>query len=265
MKSQSRKVIKKIENAFLPIIGFVIILIIWYALVIYTKIGMLLPNPNEVLERLIKVCIIPIGREYTLPMHLLISLQRVLIGFGISIITGILVGISMGRFKYIEAIVRPLFELIRPIPGVAWIPLSIVWFGVGETAKIFIIFMGGFVNIVVNTYAGAKQVEEDMLNVAYMLGANNVQVFFKVVIPSCVPYIFSGLQVGLSTCWMAVLAAEMVSSTEGVGWIITAGQEAGDMTQIFVGIIAIAITGLLLATFMRSAEQILCRWRVRGS
>ena len=98
-----------------------------------------------------------------------------------------------------------------------------------------------------------------------MLGAKNVQTFFKVVIPSCVPYIFSGLQVGLSTCWMAVLAAEMVSSTEGVGWIITAGQEAGDMAQIFVGIIAIAITGLTLATIMRVAERILCRWRVRGS
>ena len=85
------------------------------------------------------------------------------------------------------------------------------------------------------------------------------------MIPSCVPYIFAGMQVGLSTCWMAVLAAEMVSSTEGVGWTITAGQENGDMTQIFVGIIAIAVVGLLLAVLMRWAERVLCRWRERGT
>ncbi len=255
----------KIKNVFLSVAGFLIVLLIWYILVLYTQIGLLIPTPLEVVKRFGQMCVEPIGRYYTLPIHLLISLRRVMTGFVLSIICGLLVGIGMGRFKYIEAAVRPLFELVRPIPGVAWIPLSIVWFGVGETAKIFIIFMGGFVNIVVNTYAGARQVDENIMKVAYMLGANNVQTFFKVVIPSCVPYIFSGLQVGLSTCWMAVLAAEMVSSTEGVGWIITAGQEAGDMAQIFVGIIAIAITGLALATIMRVAERILCRWRVRGS
>ena len=256
---------EKIKNIFLSVVGFFLVIGIWYMAVKFTDVGALLPTPLEVLQRFIYTCSHTIGRENTLLMHLLVSLQRVMTGFLLSVVTGILIGIGMGRFKYIEAIVRPLFELVRPIPGVAWIPLSIVWFGVGETAKIFIIFMGGFVNIVVNTYAGARRVDENILNVAYMLGANNIQAFFKVVIPSCVPYIFSGLQVGLSTCWMAVLAAEMVASTEGVGWIITAGQEAGDMTQIFVGIIAIAITGLLLAVIMRIMERILCRWKVRGS
>lgn len=254
----------KMKNFFLSVGGFAIVIAVWYAGVTFTDIGSLIPAPHEVLVRLLYTCGHNIGRKYTLLMHLAISLKRVMTGFGLSVIAGILIGIGMGRFKYIEAIVRPLFELVRPIPGVAWIPLSIVWFGVGETAKIFIIFMGGFVNIVVNTYAGARRVDENILNVAYMLGANNVQAFFRVVIPSCVPYIFSGLQVGLSTCWMAVLAAEMVASTEGVGWIITAGQEAGDMTQIFVGIIAIAVTGLILAVIMRMMERILCRWRERG-
>lgn len=264
-KRVKQKISNGVKNGLLSATGFIIVILIWYLAVTYTDVGSLLPAPLEVLKRFIHTCTNTIGRQYTLPMHLLISLKRVMIGFGLSIAAGILIGIGMGRFKYTEAIIRPIFELVRPIPGVAWIPLSIVWFGVGETAKIFIIFMGGFVNIVVNTYAGAKRVDENILNVAYMLGANNIQAFFKVVIPSCVPYIFSGLQVGLSTCWMAVLAAEMVASTMGVGWIITAGQEAGDMTQIFVGIIAIAITGLILAGAMRTMERILCRWRVRGS
>ncbi len=263
MKKQSLQ--NTIGNIGFPLIGFAAILVLWTAGVTYTDVGLLLPRPLEVLERFIHTLANPIGKYHTLPGHLLFSLQRVLIGFGLSVVSGVIVGIAMGRFKLIEAWIRPLFELVRPIPGVAWIPLAIVWFGIGETAKIFIIFMGGFVNIVVNTYAGAHQVNEDMMGVSYMLGGNSLQTFFRVVIPSCVPYIFSGMQVGLSTCWMAVLAAEMVSAREGIGWIITAGQESGDMTQIFVGIIAIAVTGLVLASVMRWLEKILCRWRVRGS
>lgn len=256
---------KTIGNIGFPIIGFAGILIIWILGVTYTRVGLLLPTPIEVLERLIYSLSNPIGKKYMLLGHLMFSLKRVIIGFGLSVVCGVIIGIAMGRFKLIEAWVRPLFELVRPIPGVAWIPLAIVWFGIGETAKIFIIFMGGFVNIVVNTYSGAHQVNEEIMGVSYMLGANNIQTFFRIVIPSCVPYIFSGMQVGLSTCWMAVLAAEMVSAKEGIGWTITAGQENGDMVQIFVGIIAIAVTGLLLASLMRWAERILCRWRVRGS
>ena len=224
-------------TVFFSLIGVAAVICLWYLAVRFTSIGLLLPTPGEVLERLLYTCTHPI----------------------------VILGIAMGRFQMVEAIFRPLFELVRPIPSVAWIPLAIVWFGIGETAKIFIIFMAGFVNIVVNTYTGAKRVDENMLGVAYMLGANEIQAFFHVVIPSCVPYIFAGMQVGLSTCWMAVLAAEMVSSTEGVGWTITAGQENGDMTQIFVGIIAIAVVGLLLAVLMRWAERVLCRWRERGT
>ena len=219
-------------TVFFSLIGVAAVICLWYLAVRFTSIGLLLPTPGEVLERLLYTCTHPIGRTYTLPMHLLVSLRRVLVGFCLSAGAGVILGIAMGRFQMVEAIFRPLFELVRPIPSVAWIPLAIVWFGIGETAKIFIIFMAGFVNIVVNTYTGAKRVDENMLGVAYMLGANEIQAFFHVVIPSCVPYIFAGMQVGLSTCWMAVLAAEMVSSTEGVGWTITAGQENGDMTQI---------------------------------
>lgn len=261
----AKKVTDKLNHILLSVVGFVAILCIWYLAVRFTTVGAVIPTPLEVFRRLIESFIITIGANYTLLGHLAISLRRVLTGFALAAAAGVLLGVGMGRFQYIEAIVKPLFELVRPIPGVAWIPLAIVWFGVGETAKIFIIFIGGFVNIVVNVYAGARRVDQNIMNVAYMLGANNVQVFFKVVIPSCVPYIFSGLQVGLSTCWMAVLAAEMVAATSGVGWIITAGQENGDMAQIFVGIIVIAITGLILAVLMRVLEARLCRWKVRGS
>lgn len=256
---------KKIADLLLSMLGFAVVLTAWELAVRLTDLGTLIPGPIEVIKHFIKVCYTPVGRKYTLLQHLGVSLRRVLTGYGLSIVAGILLGIGMGRFDVIESAARPLFELVRPIPGVAWIPMAIVWFGIGETAKIFIIFMGGFVNIVVNTFAGAKRVDQNLLNVAQMLGANSRQTFFRVVIPSCVPYIFSGLQVGLSTCWMAVLAAEMVAAREGIGWVITAGQENADMPQIFVGVVAIAVVGLALAGFMRFMERIMCRWRVRGA
>ncbi len=263
--SKSLKVRQRASALLLGIAGFAFILLIWALGVQYTDLGKLMPGPMTVFQRFLHVCFHPIGKNFTLLQHLLVSLRRVLTGYGLSIIAGVLLGVAMGRFQVIEAIARPLFELVRPIPGVAWIPMAIVWFGVGETAKVFIIFMGGFVNIVVNTFAGARRVDENLLGVAQMLGANSRQAFFRVVMPSCVPYIFSGLQVGLSTCWMAVLAAEMVAAKEGIGWVITAGQETADMAQILVGVIAIAIMGLALAAFMRTLERILCRWRIRGS
>lgn len=258
------KVKETVNSLFFSLIGVAAVLLLWTLAVEFTTVGKLLPTPLEVVDRMVYAFSNTIGRKLTLPMHLAVSLRRVVTGFCLAAVCGVVLGIAMGRFRLIEAIFKPLFEIVRPIPSVAWIPLAIVWFGIGETAKTFIIFMAGFVNIVVNTYAGAKQVDENMLGVAYMLGANELQAFIHVVIPSCVPYIFAGMQVGLSTCWMAVLAAEMVSSTEGIGWTITAGQENGDMTQIFVGIIAIAVVGLLLAVLMRWAERVLCRWRVRG-
>lgn len=256
---------EKIVNFLLSIVGVAAVILVWDLAVRYTEIGLLLPSPLEVAERFIYVCNHNIGKQYTVFGHLLISLQRVLIGFAAASVAGTILGIAMGRSELISAIFRPLFEIVRPIPSVAWIPLAIVWFGIGETAKFYIIFMAGFVNITVNTFAGARQVDENILGAAYMLGANKVQAFFRVVIPSCVPYIFAGMQVGLSTCWMAVLAAEMVSSTVGIGWTITSGQENGDMVQIFVGIIAIAIVGLLMAVLMRWLEKILCQWRERGA
>ncbi len=242
--------------------GFIVIIVIWS--LASNSSSALIPHPEDVFKRLIASFSQKIGR-YSLLQHTLVSLRRVVIGFSLAAVSGILVGIVMGRSKLADAIIRPLFEIVRPIPGVAWIPMAILWFGIGENSKYFIIFMGGFAHLVVNTYSGARRSDPLLIGVANMLGASNRQTFLNVVLPSCVPYIFAGLQVSLSTSWMAVLAAEMVSSTEGSGWIIIAGMESGDMTQIFVGIISIAVVGLLLAIIMRKAEQILCRWRIAGN
>ena len=164
----------------------------------------------------------------------------------------------------LETYVSPIFELLRPIPPIAWIPLSIVWFGLGEASKYFLIMYSAFCAVTMNAYSGVRSVDQELMGAARMLGANNRQVFTSIVLPSCVPQIFSGLQIAVGTSWATVVAAEMVRSSEGVGWVIIRGQDSNSTVQILVGIVAIGIVGYILAVVMRAIEARLCRWSVRG-
>lgn len=230
-----------------------------------TVLGKLMPDPVEVFQRLIETTHSKVG-PMTIWGHMLNSLRRVLVGFCIASGSGILLGLSMGWNRTIEAIFRPIFELLRPIPPLAWISLAIVWFGLGEGGKYFIIFVSGFSNVTINVYTGAKAVDPELIGAAKMLGCSDRRIFTSIVIPSAVPYIFTGLQIAISSSWAAVVAAEMVRSTNGIGWMITAGQSIGDMKQIMVGIIVIGVVGFLLSTIMRGIESKLCAWsRVQDS
>lgn len=237
--------------------------IVWQLLVTYTAVGMVMPSPIEVVKAMVDSCVDPIGSK-TLPMHILFSLRRVLIGYLLAVLIGIPVGILMGCFQVGEAIIKPVFEIFRPIPGLAWIPLAILWFGIGEESKYFIICVSAAVSIILNTYEGAKSVDPTLVGAARMLGANDFQVFVFVTIPSSVPHIFAGLQVGLSSSWMAVIAAEMIRSSEGTGWIITTGMDSGNTVQILIGMVSIGFIGLILASLLRGLEKKLCTWRIQG-
>ena len=201
----------------------------------------------------------PIGR-YTIYGHLYYSLRRVLVGYTVAAVSGIVVGLSMGTSRYAEAIIKPLFELIRPIPPIAWIPLVILWFGVGELPKYAIIFIGSFTNITLNAYTEAQRVDPTLIGCARMLGTSDRDIFLRVILPSSLPQIFAGMQVALSTAWMAVLAAEMVGAQEGCGWIILRGSDTINIPLVLVGMVVIGVVGLVLATLMRAAERRLCSW-----
>ena len=224
-----------------------------------TTLGKLMPNPAEVASRLMEATYEKIG-PMTIWGHMWNSMRRVLMGFCIASVSGILLGLAMGWNRTCEAIFRPIFELLRPIPPLAWISLAIVWFGLGEGGKYFIIFVSGFSNVTINVYTGAKAVDPELIGAAKMLGCSNRRIFTSIVLPSSVPYIFTGLQIAISSSWAAVVAAEMVRSTNGIGWLITAGQSIGDMGQVMVGIIVIGVVGFLLATIMRGVESKLCAW-----
>ena len=226
-------------------ISIVCFLIIWQLVVSFTRVGLVMVGPIEVIKSFCSAFVSPIGRN-TIQSHIVWSMTRVMIGFFMGSILGIVLGICMGWNKNVESFFRPLFELIRPIPPIAWIPLSI------------------FANVTMNAYAGVKAVDEELMGCAKMLGCNNRQVFTKIVLPSCVPQIFAGLQIAIGSSWATVVAAEMVKSSQGVGWIIIKGQDSNSTTQIMVGILAVGIVGFLLAVIMRAIESKLCAWNVRG-
>ncbi|MBC5690453.1 ABC transporter permease [Mediterraneibacter sp. NSJ-55] len=191
------------------------------------------------------------------------SLSRVGVGYILAAAAGIVLALLMSQSKVCNIILHPLFDLLRPIPPIAWVPLAILWFGIFEKAKYFIIFIGAFVPFVMNTYTGAVRVDKKLIDAALMLGTPPRTIFFRVVFPAIVPQIFAGAQVALTNAWMTVIGAEMARATEGVGWMILKGMENADMAQIVSGMAVIGVTGFLIAALMRWLEKHLIKWNVR--
>lgn len=244
-------------------ISIFVFLIIWQFATTFTSLGKLMPSPLVSLGSFFASFVKPIG-PYPMHIHIYWSLKRVIPLYIIGSLCGIILGITMGWYKTVAAIFRPIFEVLRPIPPIAWIPIAIVWFGIGEGSKWFLIFLASFMNVTMNSYAGAKSVDPVLVSCSKMLGASDRKIFTSVVLPSSTPYIFAGLQVGLSSSWATVVAAEMIRSSEGVGWIIISSQEMNNAVNTLVGVIAIGIVGFILAIIMRGVEAKLCVWTKRG-
>ncbi|MCL2368114.1 MAG: ABC transporter permease [Oscillospiraceae bacterium] len=260
-KKSPKQIITEIGVGALGILSF---LLVWHLAVVLTPLGELMPSPITVITYYVRSFVVPIG-PHTMDYHLWVSFQRVMIGYIAAAVLGIICGVGMGVSKLFEAIFKPLFELMRPIPTLAWIPLAILWFGASEMAIYFIIFYGAFTTTTINAYAGVKQADPVLVGAARMLGAKKNQILWKVILPAALPNIAAGLQVALSIGWMGVVAAEMVRSRAGLGWIVIMGQETANMTQILGGMISIGLIGLTLATLMRLAERKLCAWNTRST
>ena len=252
---------ERIRNAVCAAVSILAFLTIWQLATMFSHLGELIPSPIEVVQYLFTVD--KIGRR-TFLQHSLVSLSRVLIAYSASCVVGITLGLLMGWYPKVKAIFMPLFNIIRPIPPIAWTSLAILWFGLGEMPKWFIIFIAAFCNVVINAFDGARSVDTTLVGCAKMLGARDNQIFTKIVLPASVPYIFAGMQIALSNSWAAVVAAEMIRASEGLGWVIVTGMSVNNMKQIFAGIVIIGIIGLLLSIIMRTLEGRLLRWNRSG-
>ena len=169
----------------------------------------------------------------------------------------------MSYFKVIDRYFMPMFEILRPIPPIAWIPIVILTLGIGMPAKMFIIFVAAVVPCVINSYLGVKLTNQTLINVAKTFGANDWQIFTKVCIPSAIPMIFAGIRVSLGASWATLVAAEMFASTGGLGYMIQMGRLLSRPDIIIVGMLTIGLTGALLAKGLASIENRIAPWSTK--
>lgn len=196
-----------------------------------------------------------------LGVNVLSSLQVSLSGFFIAIVIGIPLGLLMGWYGGFESFVRPIFEIIRPIPPVSWIPLTIVWLGIGLPAKAFIVFFSAFVPCVINSYTGIKQTNPVLINFAKTCGASNFKIFWTVGIPSSMTMVFAGLRVALGNAWATLVAAEMLAASSGLGYMILMGRQFARPDLILLGIVVIGIIGVTLTAILGMVENFVLGWK----
>ncbi len=224
---------------------FIIFLIVWQIAGSLGLLGNYTPTPYEVLQAFF-FKLDNIGPDGSLLItNILSSLYTSFVGFVIAVVVGIPLGLLMGWYKLFSRFINPIFEIIRPIPAIAWIPLMIVWVGVGITAKALIIFFAAFVSCVINAYTGIRQTNPALINVAKTYGASNFYTFIHVGIPSAVPMIFAGLKIALSTSWGTLVAAEMLAASSGLGYMISMARQFGRADIVVLGMVVIGLLGFL--------------------
>jgi ABC-type nitrate/sulfonate/bicarbonate transport system permease component len=187
-----------------------------------------------------------------LAKHTLASLSRVVSAWGISTLVAVPLGLAMARSRTFERLLDPVIELFRPISPLAWIPLAILWFGIGETGKVFIIFVATFFPILLNTVSGVKGVDPVLIRAGRVLGCNNeATLFWRVILPAAMPTIIVGLRIAFGTGWAAIIAAELVAAQSGLGYLIADGMEILRSDLVLAGMIAIGVLGVLIDSVFR--------------
>jgi NitT/TauT family transport system permease protein len=207
--------------------------------------------------------IVELIRDGTLFDDIGASLFRVGVGFGLAMIVAVPLGLWMGWVKGAYVTLNPLFQILRPISPIAWIPIAILWFGVGNVSPIFLIFISSVFPMVVQTVAGVHTIEKRYLRAAANFGVSRATLFRQVVIPAVFPQIIVGMRIGLGVAWLVVVAAEMIALRSGLGYLIIDSRNAGNRYDLVIaGMVIIGLIGLLLDRLMRLLEGLkVVRWR----
>lgn len=259
-KSKQQK--DNIKYLLMGATGILVFLLIWQLAV---KSGLvnekMLPAPTTILKTLVYKFNNKPPDGNVLLVNILASLQVALSGFLSAIVIGIPLGLFMGWWKYADRFIRPIFELIRPIPPIAWIPLVVVWMGIGLKAKALIIFFTAFVPCVINSYTGVKLTSQTLINVSKTFGAKNFEIFYKVGIPSALPMVFAGIRVALGNAWSTLVAAEMLAASAGLGYMIQLGRTVARPDIVIVGMVVIGAIGAVLSALLSSLEKYFLRWK----
>ena len=257
----------KSPRPYLMVLGFAIALSFWYLAVEIWKLPRFqdMPGLTEVVSEWFSK-----DPYYGLSIytpeyykHILISLRRIGYAFLLATCLGVPLGLFLGWSKTFRDYIFPLFEVLRPIPVLAWVPLAIIMFSGSETPVVFLTFLASFFATTLNTMLGVESIDESYSRAARCLGANRWQTFRHVVVPGAMPYIFTGLQISIGVAWFSLVAGEMVSGQYGLGYVINTSYMMIEYPKIIIGMITLGIVGYSTSALVRLLGDYLMQWRVR--
>jgi ABC-type nitrate/sulfonate/bicarbonate transport system permease component len=251
-----RRAVGRIAHLWL-LVAFLVVweLVSLYGQRINPQLEVMLPPPTAVISGAAELL-----HRGVLFTHVFDSLYRVLMAVGAATLLGVPLGLAMGWSPRFRAAVDPLLEFVRPIPPLAWIPLSILWFGIGDMQIVYIIFLAAFFPVVLNSMAGARDVDTYLLRAGLSLGASRGDVFRTVVLPAALPQIFTGMRIGLGIGWMALVAGELVAAPSGLGYMINNARTLFRSDYILLGMVLIGVLGLALDYAMRKLARLIMPW-----
>lgn len=244
----------------LPVLSITVFLALWQICVAPEGVedwripNTLLTAPWDVLQLLIDKFTNPQPDGATLLAHAWTSMQEAFLGYILALAVGLPLGLAMGWFNTVRGYARPIFEMIRPIPPVAWIPLTIFWFGIGLSGKVFIIWISGIVPCVINAFIGVRMSNPVYIQMSRTYGATDWQIFRTICIPSALPRVFGALQIALAYCWVTLVAAELLASDQGLGYLISMGRMLGRTDIVLVGMVSVGISGSIISFIIEKVE-----------
>jgi sulfonate transport system permease protein len=257
MKDDKQNAVYKMQTIVIAAVIPVFVIVLW---IVQSARGALnttiLAGPHEVAVRFQEML-----DDGMLWANILASASRVVKGYLIGASLGFVIGTLNGLFKIVNRALVAVIAIMRPIPAIALIPFLILWLGIGETAKVTIIVFGSFWPVLLNTMQGIQETDPKLLEVASAFGKNKLVVFFKIVLPSAVPSIFTGLRLGISSAWTCVVTAEMIAASAGVGYVIQYARELAQPDLLMVGIITIGIIGLFIDLTVIFLQKKVVYWR----
>ncbi|HWR39158.1 MAG TPA: ABC transporter permease [Patescibacteria group bacterium] len=246
-----------LRTAWKRILAPCVILGVWQGAVVSGLVKpVLLPPPTQVFEAMVMM----LGNG-ELAVHLGVSIARVLEGFLLAAVLGIGLGMGMGLLPQLNDLLDGTIQLIRPIPPIAWLPMAILWFGIEEGSKIFIITLGAFFPIFINVLEGIRQTDQKYVELSQVLEVPRGKFIRKVIIPGALPFIISGLRIGLGYAWMCVVAAELSAGMKGIGFMLTDARSLAQTDKVFVGMLSIGVIGKMMDSLLRMLETKIVKWR----
>ncbi len=238
----------RIKSLIPPVVAIGIFILLWYLFTLSPDAN--LPSPQRTLNDTWELIVDPFfdngGTDKGLFWQLFTSLQRVALGFTLAAIVGIALGILVGTNPIIFSALDPIFQVLRTVPPLAWLPISLAGFQQANPSAIFVIFITAIWPIIINTTEGVRQIPQDYNNVSRVLRLDRTTYFFKILFPATVPYIFTGLKIGIGLSWLAIIAAEMLIGGVGIGFFIWDSWNSSRVSDIIIAIIYVGVVGLLL-------------------